>query len=133
MVQIKIKRVYGKLPPDLAERARRAAEQIERDPSSYHDVNGPMVMGDHWELMFTISDLKKERLKQGKSLAEIEAACGVKASTLSRLESGKVKNPRLATLSRYARALGRRLSLQVARPEPKAKSGGQRRPAANKR
>lgn len=117
MARVQIKRVYGKLPDHLAERARKAAEQIERDPSVYHDVNGPMVMGDHWELMFTIGDLRKERLKQGKSLADIEAACGVKASTLSRLESGKMKNPRLATLSRYARALGLRLALKISRPE----------------
>ena len=41
---------------------------------------------------------------------EVAARSGIDKAQLSRLENGKVHDPRSSTLSRYARAVGKRLA-----------------------
>ena len=53
--------------------------------------------------------LRKERERAGLSLAEMTLRSGIDAPALSRLENGQNPNPTLATLSRYAQALGKRI------------------------
>ncbi len=53
--------------------------------------------------------LRKERERAGFSLAEMTLRSGIDAPALSRLENGQNPNPTLATLSRYAQALGKRI------------------------
>jgi ribosome-binding protein aMBF1 (putative translation factor) len=52
--------------------------------------------------------LRQERERAGLSLAEVTQRSGIDAPALSRLENGQNPNPTLATLSRYAQALGKR-------------------------
>jgi transcriptional regulator with XRE-family HTH domain len=44
------------------------------------------------------------------SLDEVAARSGIDKAQLSRLENGKVPDPRPSTLARYSRAIGRRLA-----------------------
>jgi hypothetical protein len=53
--------------------------------------------------------LRRLRETAGLSLADVTARSGIDAPALSRLENGQNPNPTLATLARYARALGKRI------------------------
>ena len=50
------------------------------------------------------------RIAEGMTQAELAEACGMKPANLCRLENGN-GNPSVATLSRIARGLGRRLEI----------------------
>ncbi len=51
--------------------------------------------------------------RQGLTLADVSDRSGLDIGLLSRLENGKVANPTLTTLWRYANALGRTVTLDV--------------------
>jgi transcriptional regulator with XRE-family HTH domain len=55
---------------------------------------------------------------QGLSLADVSERTGLDRAMLSKLETGKLANPTVGTLRRYARALGKRLSWSLADPSP---------------
>ena len=62
------------------------------------------------------------------SLDEVASHSGIDKAQLSRLENGKVRDPRSSTLSRYARAIGKRLAwsledVQSQQPQLSARSG----------
>lgn len=57
--------------------------------------------------------LKAERENQGLTLAEVAQRMGIDAPDLSRLETGKMLNPTLATLHKWAAALGRKLNVDL--------------------
>ncbi|WP_417731218.1 helix-turn-helix domain-containing protein [Rosistilla oblonga] len=59
----------------------------------------------------TMTLLKNARVAAGVSLSEMEARTGMQKSALSRLENNAAPNPTLATLQRYAVAVGKRLTL----------------------
>ena len=56
---------------------------------------------------------KAVRESQGLTLAEVAARMGIDAPALSRLETGKVLNPTLATLHKWAEALGQKLDVEL--------------------
>jgi len=58
--------------------------------------------------------LKAERREQGLSLADIEDRTGISRPNLSRLENEAEANPTVATLTRYANALGKKLLIVLA-------------------
>ena len=58
--------------------------------------------------------LKAERERLGLSLADIAERSGIERSNLSRLENVSESNPTIATLTRYADALGRQLFIGLA-------------------
>ena len=60
--------------------------------------------------------LKEERIRQGLSLTDIQQRTGIEPSNLSRLENDSTSNPTIATLIRYAEALGKRLEIILADP-----------------
>jgi len=66
-----------------------------------------------------IEALRDERLTRGISLEELAMRSKLDKAALSRLEAGKQANPTIATLMRYARALGMRLTLSLG-PRPAA-------------
>jgi len=51
-------------------------------------------------------NLRKNRFEQGLSQSHLAALAEVENTTISRLENMEVENPKLATLSKLARALG---------------------------
>ena len=62
--------------------------------------------------MFQI--LKQERIAQGLSLADMQERTGMSRSAISRLENDETANPTIETLSRYAAALGKELTVTLA-------------------
>jgi DNA-binding phage protein len=58
--------------------------------------------------------LKAERMRQGLSLSDIQTRTGIERPNLSRLENEETANPTVATLTRYAEALGKRLVIVLA-------------------
>jgi transcriptional regulator with XRE-family HTH domain len=66
---------------------------------------------------------KAEREAQGLTLAQVAERMGIDALALSRLETGKMLNPTLATLRKGAEALGRKLEVDLS-PSPAARNAG---------
>lgn len=58
-----------------------------------------------------LARLKEIRESQGLTLAEVAERMGIDAPALSRLETGKVLNPTLATLQKWAEALEQKLEV----------------------
>jgi DNA-binding phage protein len=58
--------------------------------------------------------LREERVRQGLSLADIQDRTGIERPNLCRLENEGSSNPTVATLTRYAEALGKRLVIVLA-------------------
>jgi len=65
------------------------------------------------ELREAFRILKKERLAQGLSLADMRDRTGMGRSAISRLENDETANPTIETLTRYAHALGKDLSITL--------------------
>ncbi len=59
---------------------------------------------------------KAVREAQDLTLAEVAGRMGIDAPALSRLETGKMLNPTLATLHKWAEALGQRLDVELSAP-----------------
>lgn len=68
------------------------------------------------EVQSTISGLREVRQQQGLSLSDIEERTGLDRASLSRLETGKQVNPTVATLIRYAQAVGKRIVIRLEDP-----------------
>jgi hypothetical protein len=61
-------------------------------------------------LLELLAALRRQRERLGLSLSEVSRRSGIDTGDLSRLENGKIHDPRSSTLLRYASALGKRLS-----------------------
>ena len=66
------------------------------------------------ELREAFRILKQEREAQGLSLADMQARTGMSRSAISRLENDETANPTIETLTRFADALGKQLSIKLA-------------------
>jgi DNA-binding XRE family transcriptional regulator len=82
------------------------------------EYEGPFEQGTYFDLVDAMAALKAERERLGISLAEAAERSGIDKAALSRLENGLVPNPTLSTLTRYAEAIGRRVSLSFPELEP---------------
>jgi hypothetical protein len=73
-------------------------------------------------LVSLVTSLRAEREKRGISLTDIADASGLDRAMVSRLENGKIDNPRISTLMRYAGAIGGQFEILVRwlSPEPQA-------------
>ena len=91
--------------------ARRKAG-IKSEPT------GPSNVVDLVELNHLVSALREAREGQGLSLADVADRTGIDRSALCRLENYRSLNPTFATLTRYASAVGLRLTLGLATKEP---------------
>ena len=60
-----------------------------------------------------IGGLRRHREQAGLSLGDVAELSGIDKAALSKLENGWYPNPTVNTLSRYARALGKRLILAL--------------------
>ena len=102
---------------EAAERAVRDQFQKER-PSLQElvasgDIAQVFTMGEYWELRKTFAALKSLRERQGLSVTDVAERTGLDGDLISRLESGQIDNPTVATMSRYAQALGKRVLLSL--------------------
>lgn len=110
-----MKHIHRKISrtPEEAARLRADRERYQRDrptPEQLlveggHDSFVPL--GELLDLHHVMATLKKERLRQGMSLARLGELTQIDQAALSRLENGKNTNPTLDTLHRVARALGK--------------------------
>src|ERR1051325_1910838 len=68
-------------------------------------------------ILSLVAKFKAARESQGLTLAEVAARMGIDAPALSRLETGKMLNPTLATLHKWAEALGQKLDVELSAGE----------------
>lgn len=91
------------------QRERPSQDDLLASGDRHHD--GPYRQGDVLALLEAIATLKAERIRLGLSLEDVSVRCGMDKAALSRLETGKVLNPTLGTIWKYAAALGMRIHL----------------------
>ncbi len=90
-----------------AVRRRHAANPVRRPPAGAINRQG-------FEAILNLAArFKVLRENQGLTLAEVAERMGIDAPALSRLETGKMLNPTLATLHKWAEALGRKLDIGI--------------------
>ena len=105
---------------------RAERERFSRERPSYGrmaasgeiDPAGATTMGEYLALLRFLAALRAERERQGLSLTDLSERSGLERSAISKLETGKVLNPNLSTLRRYAAALGKELTFGVRDREP---------------
>jgi ribosome-binding protein aMBF1 (putative translation factor) len=86
-------------------RRQHAANPVKQRPASA--INRQSFTA----ILSLVARFKAEREKQGLTLAEVAERMGIDAPALSRLETGKMLNPTLATLHKWAEALGQKLDV----------------------
>jgi len=64
-------------------------------------------------ILTLVARFKAVRESQGLTLAEVADRMGIDPPALSRLETGKMLNPTLATLHKWAEALGQKLDVDL--------------------
>ena len=81
----------------------------------------PDLIARHHERLATLDQLqellvqlKAAREAKGLSLSDLTKLTGMDRSALSKLETGQRANPTVATLVRYAEAVGKRLVVSLA-------------------
>src|SRR5437660_2398427 len=103
---------------EAAERALR--EQFQKEKPSLQDlvdrgdVTQVFSMGEYWELRKTFAALKALREQQGLSIPDLASRAGLDQTSISRLEEGHVDNLTIATMTGYAKALGKRVLVKLA-------------------
>lgn len=106
---------------EAAERAVR--ERFQRDKPSLQDlvqsgdVTQVFTMGEYWELRKTFAALKALREQRGLSITDLAERTGMDRAMISRLENGQIDNPTIATMTRYAKALGKKVVVSLVEAE----------------
>jgi predicted transcriptional regulator len=72
------------------------------------DPDAVMTMGMYFDVQSAIQALKRERERSGLTIRDVSELSGLDRAVVSRLENGKQDNPTVATLMRYAAAVGKR-------------------------
>lgn len=93
-------------------RHQHAANPIRQRPASA--INQQSFAA----ILTLLARFKAIRESQGLTLAEVAERMEMDAPALSRLESGKMLNPTLATLHKWAAALGRKLDVELSAAGP---------------
>ena len=123
----------AELTPELrpAVEARRADREteayrqgLERDIEAIRREYPPASRPAIGELAEALTLLRQERERQGLSLTDLAERTGIDRATISKLETGKVANPTLSTLTVYAGALGKRLSWSLTDAAPGHENAG---------
>lgn len=104
---IKPKRTPEQRAEEEAVRRQHAANPIRERPAAA--INRESFTA----ILRLVARFKAVREGQGLTLAEVADRMGVDAPALSRLETGKVLNPTLATLHKWAEALGQKLDVEL--------------------
>ena len=97
--------------PEYQAREQRDRAALEREYRATGTVaSTPVPEADVEAFDEFIRSLRQARESAGLSLDEVASRSGIDKAQLSRLENGKVPDPRPSTLARYARAVGKRLA-----------------------
>jgi ribosome-binding protein aMBF1 (putative translation factor) len=114
----RVQRKTERTPEQMAE-LRAVRESFQREQPGQDelvasgDYDGPFRQGDIMTLLSALATLKRERERQGLSLAEISERSGLDKGMISRLENGKILNPTVNTLWKYANAVGMTVSMSA--------------------
>jgi ribosome-binding protein aMBF1 (putative translation factor) len=92
-------------------RSREALDREFRETGTIETTGDGTTMGDLVAFRRFVMSLRRERERQGLSLADVAERARIDKAALSRLENGQQLNPTVNTLARYARALGKSLAL----------------------
>ena len=106
------KRIYRKATAEERERHAKVREQIADElPEIRKRAKERLALlkREGTPLRQVLSALRAERERQGLSLADINERTGIDRAALSRLENNEDANPTLATLERYAEAVGKQM------------------------
>jgi DNA-binding XRE family transcriptional regulator len=95
---------------EAAIRRQHAASPIRRRPA------GTINQQSFTATLRLVARFKAAREAQGLTLVEVAERMGIDPPALSRLETGKTLNPTLATLHKWAEALGQRLEVDLSPP-----------------
>ena len=99
----KPKRTAEQRAEEEAVRRQHAANPVRQRPA------GTINRQSFAAILSLIARFKAERERQGLTLAEVAGRMQIDPPALSRLETGKMLNPTLATLHKWAEALGQKL------------------------
>ena len=102
---IKPKRTAEQRAEEEAVRRQHATNPVQQRPAS------ALNRQSFTAILSLAARFKAVRESQGLTLAEVAERMGVDPPALSRLETGKMLNPTLATLHKWAEALGQNLDL----------------------
>src|SRR5947209_16771079 len=91
-----------------AVRRQHAANPVRQPPA------GAINQRSFAAILSLLARFKALRESQGLTLAEVAERMGIDAPALSRLETGKMLNPTLATLHKWAETLGPKLHVDLA-------------------
>lgn len=115
---MKAQRLFRANRKTPAERAREKIlrEKIHKEKPSIEDLirtgacdpDAVMTMGMYFDIQRALQALKQERERSGLSIRDVAERSGLDRAVISRLETGKQDNPTVATLMRYAAAVGKR-------------------------
>jgi ribosome-binding protein aMBF1 (putative translation factor) len=97
-------------------RERTLREEIQRKKPALEDLvregdcdpDAVMTMGMYFDVQKALQALKRDRQRRGISINDVAERSGLDRAVVSRLENGKQDNPTVATLMRYAAAIGKR-------------------------
>jgi ribosome-binding protein aMBF1 (putative translation factor) len=106
----KPKRTAEERAEEEAIRRQHAANPVRQRPATA--INRQSFAA----ILTLMARFKGERENQGLTLAEVAERMGIDAPALSRLETGKMLNPTLATLHKWAEALGQKLDVDLSSP-----------------
>jgi ribosome-binding protein aMBF1 (putative translation factor) len=112
MAKKNVRRSQRKLTDEETIRMRRVRNETEAEKD---DIlrRASEVFAEHEETVArTIGDLKRARQAQGLTLQEVAERMGTDRSNVHRLEQG-TGNPTVATLARYAQAIGSRMVITL--------------------
>src|SRR5438093_3844799 len=115
---MKAKRIFRASQKTAEERVRERElrEKLQKERPSLEqlvrtgecDPDAVMTMGMYFDVQRALQALKRERQRGGLSISDVAERSGLDRAVVSRLENGKQDNPTVATLMRYAAAVGKR-------------------------
>src|SRR5262249_45335205 len=104
---MKPKRTAEQRAEEEAVRRQHAANPVRHRPA------GAINRQSSTAILSLVARFKAVRGSQGLTLAEVAERMGIAPPALSHLETGKMLNPTLATLHKWAEALGQRLNVDL--------------------
>ena len=115
---MKARRIFRANRKTAEERVREQTlrDRLQKEKPSQEDLvrsgacnpDAVMTMGMYFDIQRALQALKREREQSGLSIADVAERSGLDRAVVSRLEHGKQDNPTVATLMRYAAAVGKR-------------------------
>src|SRR5437763_4548676 len=106
------KRTAEQRAEEEAVRRQHAANPVRQRPP------GAINRQSFAAILSLVARFKAIRESQGLTLAAVAERMGIDPPALSRLETGKMLNPTLATLHKWAESLGQKLQVDLSSPSP---------------